>query len=56
MQVGYARTSTVEQGAGFELRTLREAGCERVFREQVSSVAARAELDRAIEFVREGER
>jgi DNA invertase Pin-like site-specific DNA recombinase len=43
--------------AGFEaqLRMLREAGCERVFKEQVSSVAARAELERAIEFVREGD-
>jgi DNA invertase Pin-like site-specific DNA recombinase len=57
MQVGYARTSTIEQVAGFEaqLRMLREAGCERVFKEQVSSVAARAELERAIEFVREGD-
>ena len=57
MHVGYARTSTVEQVAGFEaqLRDLREAGCTKVFREQVSSVAQRPELERALDFVREGD-
>ena len=57
MIVGYARTSTVEQTAGFEaqLRDLAAAGCDKVFREQVSSVAARAELERALDFVREGD-
>lgn len=59
MIVGYARTSTVEQEAGFEaqVRDLEAAGCERVYREQVSSVdvAARAELAAALDFVREGD-
>lgn len=57
MIVGYARTSTVEQVAGIEaqIRDLSAAGCEKVFQEQVSSVAARAELERAIEFVRDGD-
>ncbi|WP_454017664.1 recombinase family protein [Azospirillum sp. Marseille-Q6669] len=59
MLVGYARTSTVEQEAGFEaqVRDLEAAGCERIFREQVSSVdvAARAELAAALDFVREGD-
>jgi hypothetical protein len=43
MIVGYARTSTVEQVAGFEAqdRELRAVGVEKVFAEQVSSVAAR---------------
>jgi hypothetical protein len=38
--VGYARTSTVEQVAGFEaqIAELEKAGCEKIFREQVSSV------------------
>lgn len=46
----------MDQVAGFEaqLRELAQAGCERVFKEQVSSVAASAELERALEFVREG--
>ena len=54
MDVGYARTSTVEQVAGFEaqIRELRQAGCEQIFQEQVSSVAQRTELDNALKYVR----
>lgn len=54
MEVGYARTSTAEQVAGFEtqIRELEKAGCERIFQEQVSSVAQRAELDNALKYVR----
>lgn len=57
MLVGYARTSTLEQVAGFEaqIEALTKAGCERVFREQVSSVAKRSELEGALGFVREGD-
>jgi DNA invertase Pin-like site-specific DNA recombinase len=55
MIVGYARTSTVEQIAGFEsqLLELKKAGCEKVYQEQVSSVGNRVQLDAAMEFVRE---
>ncbi len=49
MNIGYARTSTVDQKAGFEaqIRDLKAAGCcERdIYREQVSSVAERPELE-----------
>ena len=57
MIVGYARTSTADQVAGLEAqeRDLRAAGCERVFTERVSSVAPRAELQAALQFVREGD-
>src|SRR5215467_13902053 len=57
MIVGYARTSTLEQVAGFEaqLRELTAAGAEKVFQEQVSSVATRAQLEAALDFVREGD-
>ncbi len=59
MLIGYARTSTADQAAGFEaqLRDLKAAGCEKVFAEQLSSVdvANRTELARAIEFAREGD-
>jgi DNA invertase Pin-like site-specific DNA recombinase len=59
MLIGYARTSTTEQAAGFEaqIRDLKAAGCEKVFAEQLSSVdvANREELARAIEFAREGD-
>ena len=41
--VGYARTSTFDQIAGFEAqrRDLEAAGCKKIFAEQVSSVAER---------------
>jgi DNA invertase Pin-like site-specific DNA recombinase len=57
MKVGYARTSTLDQTAGFEaqLRELNAAGCEKVFKEQVSSVAQREHLEAALDFIREGD-
>jgi DNA invertase Pin-like site-specific DNA recombinase len=57
MKIGYARTSTTEQMAGFEvqLAELTQAGCEKVFREQVSSVAPRAQLEAALDYIREGD-
>jgi DNA invertase Pin-like site-specific DNA recombinase len=57
MLVGYARTSTVGQQAGLEAqeRELRAAGCEKVFREQVSSVAQRDQLEAALGYVRDGD-
>lgn len=57
MLIGYARTSTTDQLAGLEaqLRDLHAAGCEKVFSERVSSVAERADLERALSFVREGD-
>jgi DNA invertase Pin-like site-specific DNA recombinase len=57
MLIGYARTSTLEQRAGFEAqkRELKDAGCEKVFAEQVSGVAARETLAQALEFTREGD-
>lgn len=55
MIVGYARTSTVEQIAGFEtqVKELTAAGCEKLFQEQVSSVGKRSQLEAALEFMRE---
>lgn len=57
MIIGYARTSTVEQISGFEsqIKELQKAGCEKIFREQVSSIAIRTQLELALEFVREGD-
>ena len=57
MLVGYARTSTADQIAGFETqrRELEKLGCEEIFSEQVSSVAQRDELDNALKFVRKGD-
>lgn len=55
--VGYARTSTTDQQAGLDaqLRDLKTAGCRKVFSEQVSSVAARARLEAALDYCREGD-
>ena len=43
MIIGLARTSTLEQIAGLEaqVRDLEAYGCERIFKEQVSSIAER---------------
>lgn len=58
MKVGYARTSTIEQEFGYsaQKRDLKAQGCDKIFAEQVSSIRSqRPELERAIEFVREGD-
>ena len=57
MQIGYARSSTVDQEAGFQaqITSLKAAGCEKVFAEQVSSLAERAQLEAALEYAREGD-
>jgi DNA invertase Pin-like site-specific DNA recombinase len=57
MLIGYARTSLLSQVAGLEAqqRDLRAAGCDKIFAEQVSSVAQRAQLEQALDFVREGD-
>ncbi len=57
MKVGYGRTSTFDQVAGLEaqLRDLRAVGCEKIFSEQVSAVGKRAQLETALDFIREGD-
>ena len=57
MIIGYARTSTLEQAAGFEaqIRDLEAAGGEKLFTEQVSSVGTRPQLDAALDYIREGD-
>ena len=59
MIVGYARTSTMDQTAGLEAqeRELRDAGCDKLFVEQVSSVDVRARdrLAEALDYVRDGD-
>ncbi|MCE4224918.1 recombinase family protein [Methylobacterium sp. C25] len=57
MLIGYARTSTLEQEAGLDaqLRDLTALGCEKVYKEQVSSVASRPQLEAALEFARSGD-
>lgn len=58
MLIGYARTSTTEQVYGIQaqIEQLQAYGCERIYSEQVSSVATRAELEKAIDHLREGDK
>ncbi|MFD1941455.1 recombinase family protein [Paradevosia shaoguanensis] len=55
--IGYARTSTSDQVAGLEaqLGELTAIGVDKIFQEQVSSVAERAQLDAAMIYVRDGD-
>lgn len=57
MFVGYRRSSTTDQVAGFEAQEqqLLATGCTKQFSEMVSSVAARDQLAAALDFVREGD-
>ena len=57
MQIGYARSSTIDQEAGYQaqIRTLTAAGCDKIFAEKVSSVAQRAELEAALDCAHEGD-
>src|SRR4051794_2408090 len=57
MIIGYARTSTADQSAGLlaQERDLKAAGAERVFREQLSSVAPRTKLGECLTFLRQGD-
>ena len=55
MLIGYARTSTADQEAGFEAqqRDLAAAGCEKVFAERTSAIGPRPELERALDYIRD---
>lgn len=57
MLVGYRRSSTSEQVAGYEAQEamLLATGCKRLFGEMASSVAQRDQLEAALQFVREGD-
>jgi DNA invertase Pin-like site-specific DNA recombinase len=59
MQIGYARTSTLDQKAGLEAQKaeLEAVGCEKLYVEQVSSVDVRARerLAEALADLREGD-
>lgn len=58
MNIGYARTSTIEQIAGLDaqIRDLTNIDHNiKIFSEQVSSVDHREELNQALDFIREGD-
>ncbi len=56
MKIGYARGSTDEQSDDPQLDALNEAGCERIFREKISSKSKlRPELERMNDTLRSGD-
>ena len=56
MLIGYARVSTVDQNLALQREALTEAGCEKIFTEQVSgAVANRPQLADAISYARSGD-
>lgn len=58
MRLAYARTSTEDQKAGLDaqIEELKKAGADRIFSEQVSSVAkVRPKLEELLDFARDGD-
>jgi hypothetical protein len=55
MLIGYARVSTIDQNLALQRDALTEAGCAKIFTEQMSSVVTdRPALHDALEFARSG--
>lgn len=56
MLIGYARVSTHEQNLDLQLDALKQAGCDRIFTDKISTrKAERKGLQDALEFVRPGD-
>lgn len=56
MLVGYARVSTEDQNLDLQLDALQQAGCEKVFRDEMSGAKTeRPGLSAALAFVRSGD-
>ena len=54
--IGYARVSTSDQDYSAQVEKLKAAGCTKVYSEKQSGAKRdREELDRALEYVREGD-
>ena len=56
MLIGYARVFTGDQSLTLQIDALEEAGCERVFQDQVSGIVnTRPNLNQALNFARPGD-
>ncbi len=56
MLVGYARVSTEEKNLDMQLGALRQASCEKLFRDEMSEAKAeRPKLNEVLAFVRPGD-
>ncbi|MDO8715201.1 MAG: recombinase family protein [Dehalococcoidales bacterium] len=56
MKIGYARVSTLDQNLDLQLKALKKAGCQKIFREKVSGVSRqRPEFQQMLDHLREGD-
>ncbi len=57
MKIGYARVSSTGQNLAVQIEILKKVGCNKIFQEKKSGRRKkdRIELERALEFVREGD-
>jgi DNA invertase Pin-like site-specific DNA recombinase len=56
MLIGYARVSTLDQNLALQQDALRDAGCEKIFIEQLSgAIADRPELRNTLDYARSGD-
>lgn len=56
MKVGYARVSTDDQNPAWQIEALQQAGCEKIFRDQVSGARTeRPGLQAALAYLRPGD-
>src|SRR5271167_1661119 len=55
-KIGYARVSTLDQNLGLQQDALKEAGCEKIFIEQMSgAVSDRPAIREALDYARSGD-
>ena len=57
MKIGYARVSTQDQSLDLQLKALKKAGCQRIFRERLSGATTRQrpEFQRMLDQTRTGD-
>jgi len=56
VKIGYARVSTRDQNLDLQLKALKKAGCEKIFREKLSGVTRqRPEFQRMLDQIRPGD-
>jgi DNA invertase Pin-like site-specific DNA recombinase len=56
MNIGYARVTTHSQKLELQLNRLNEFGCEKIYREKISSTSfKKIALEKAIDFIRQGD-
>jgi DNA invertase Pin-like site-specific DNA recombinase len=56
MKIGYARVSTQDQNLDLQLKALKKAGCQKIFREKVSGATRqRPEFQKLLDQIRSGD-